>query len=166
MEVWEEGYATKELEGRKTKLKEKRQVLQDRWEQHKQKSYASALDELEAKESIERHLQNLLEVEEELVEEEKNLNDEKGAHIRALKRVASEDASRFRSRPKVRLHHSCVGCVVVRLKELFVFSSTDRDQYNLRTFRQMRVAPCEEPRVWGRGNFSSRRVRTPRWARA
>jgi hypothetical protein len=40
-------------------------------------------------------------MERELAEEEMALNDEKGAHIRALKRVASEDASRFRTRPKV-----------------------------------------------------------------
>jgi len=33
--------------------------------------------------------------------EEQALNEEKGAHIRALKRVASEDASRFRSCPKL-----------------------------------------------------------------
>jgi hypothetical protein len=64
----------------------------------------TALELMEAKEAIRMHLDNLKRSERELKEEEQALNDEKGAHIRALKQVASEDSSRFRSRPKV-----CVG---------------------------------------------------------
>ena len=61
----------------------------------------SQLEIQEAKESIQMHLETLHREEQELLTEEQTLNDEKGAHIRALKRVASEDASRFRVRPKL-----------------------------------------------------------------
>jgi tousled-like kinase len=61
----------------------------------------SQLEIQEAKESIQMHLETLRREEKELLTEEQTLNDEKGAHIRALKRVASEDASRFRVRPKL-----------------------------------------------------------------
>ena len=59
------------------------------------------LDALEAKESARFHLQTVQLEEKKLVAEEASLNEEKGAHVRALKRVASEDASRFKSRPKL-----------------------------------------------------------------
>ncbi|VEU41642.1 unnamed protein product [Pseudo-nitzschia multistriata] len=61
----------------------------------------SQLDVQEAQESIQMHLEALLQEEKELLSEEQALNDEKGAHIRALKRVASEDASRFKNRGKL-----------------------------------------------------------------
>jgi len=61
------------------------------------------LEAMEAVESVKLHLGNVRKQEKELVAEELALNDEKCAHIRALKRVASEDSSRFRSRPKVRM---------------------------------------------------------------
>jgi tousled-like kinase len=61
----------------------------------------SALDVREAVESVRYHLSLIRQQEKELALAEQALNDEKGAHIRALKRVASEDASRFRSRPKL-----------------------------------------------------------------
>ena len=59
------------------------------------------LDALEAKESVRFHLQTAHLEEKKLAAEEAALNEEKGAHVRALKRVASEDASRFKSRPKL-----------------------------------------------------------------
>ena len=61
----------------------------------------SPLEVQEAQESIQMHLEALLREEKELLAEEQTLLDEKGAHIRALKRVASEDASRFRNRMKL-----------------------------------------------------------------
>jgi tousled-like kinase len=59
------------------------------------------LEAMEAFESVRFHLSNVRRQEKELVLEDQTLNDEKCAHIRALKRVASEDSSRFRSRPKL-----------------------------------------------------------------
>eukprot|EP00537_Pseudo-nitzschia_pungens_P019485 CAMPEP_0172410516 /NCGR_PEP_ID=MMETSP1061-20121228/76922_1 /TAXON_ID=37318 /ORGANISM="Pseudo-nitzschia pungens, Strain cf. pungens" /LENGTH=1058 /DNA_ID=CAMNT_0013146705 /DNA_START=98 /DNA_END=3274 /DNA_ORIENTATION=+ len=61
----------------------------------------SPLEVQEAQESIQMHLEALLREEKELLAEEQTLNDEKGAHIRALKRVASEDGSRFKTRAKL-----------------------------------------------------------------
>jgi tousled-like kinase len=59
------------------------------------------LDAMEAVESVRFHLANIRRQEMEVAQEEKALNEEKGDHIRALKRVAAEDNSRFRSRPKL-----------------------------------------------------------------
>ncbi len=104
LESWEEGYATKDLEQRKLTLAKKRQTFEQRAETINDKENTpegSPLEVMEARESIRMHLENLSDQEAELAHEEQALNDEKGAHIRALKRVASEDASRFRSRPKV-----------------------------------------------------------------
>ena len=60
------------------------------------------LDALEALESVRFHLDTVQRKLKELQEEEQRLQEEKVEHIRALKRLASEDGSRFRSRPKVR----------------------------------------------------------------
>ena len=103
LENWEEGYATKDLEYRKAELKKKRKALEQRLQSSSDKENQTRLDAMETQESIQMHLENFRTKERELNDEEKALNDEKGAHIRALKRVASEDASRFRSRPKVRI---------------------------------------------------------------
>jgi hypothetical protein len=103
LESWEEGHATKDLEHRKIELKQKRKALELRLQKSAEKeNVEDALEAMEAKESVHMHMENLGVQERELAEEEQALNDQKGAHIRALKRVASEDASRFRSRPKVR----------------------------------------------------------------
>jgi hypothetical protein len=124
VESWEEGYATKDLVARKAQQKDRLQQLQARLEQvSKSNTTATTTDTtdtttttattntntstsdklliLEAKESVQRHLHNCQVAVRELAQEEQALNDEKGAHIRALKRVASEDASQFRSKPKV-----------------------------------------------------------------
>jgi hypothetical protein len=103
LESWEEGHATKDLEQRKIELKQKRKALELRLQQSAEKeNVENPLEAMVAKESVHMHMENLGVQERELAEEEQALNDQKGAHIRALKRVASEDASRFRSRPKVR----------------------------------------------------------------
>ena len=52
--------------------------------------------------SAELHLANLQRQQTDLEQQEKELQLEKTVHIRALKRVSSEDSSRFRNRPKVR----------------------------------------------------------------
>jgi hypothetical protein len=57
-------------------------------------------DAIEAMESVRYHLSVIRKEEKELITAEQKLEDEKVMHIRALKRVSSEDASRFRSRPK------------------------------------------------------------------
>ena len=104
VESWEEGYATKDLEERKKELKSKKVALEKRYkkfEDDKENGSVTDLEAIEAKEAVRMHLSNIRQKEKELAEEESALNDEKGAHIRALKRVASEDSSRFRSRPKV-----------------------------------------------------------------
>lgn len=61
----------------------------------------SVLDIEEAKEGIQMQLESLRRSEQELLAEEQSLMEEKSSHIRALKRVASEDSSRFRSRPNL-----------------------------------------------------------------
>jgi hypothetical protein len=104
VESWEEGYATRDMEHRKYELCDKRVVLEARLEATRgvKENVSSRLEAMEAHESVRMHLEGVQAKERELAEEEQALNDEKGAHIRALKRVASEDASRFRARPKVR----------------------------------------------------------------
>jgi hypothetical protein len=119
VESWEEGHATKDLEQHKKELKEKRKALEERRSnlvfEHADKAHEddvvhdghdvhvhnSVLEQVEATEAVRMHLENLQRRERDVAGEEMALNDEKGAHIRALKRVASEDASRFGSRPKV-----------------------------------------------------------------
>jgi tousled-like kinase len=109
IDSWEEGYASKDWQSRKEEWKLKHRTLLDRQEQLKIRlnndddpsTIMSQLEIQEAKESIQMHLETLRREEQELLTEEQTLNDEKGAHIRALKRVASEDASRFRVRPKL-----------------------------------------------------------------
>ncbi len=116
IDTWEEGYASRDWQARKEEWKSKHRALVEKQEILKQrldttasdsKTAASQLPTLsaleihEAQESIQMHMEALLREEKELLAEEQTLNDEKGAHIRALKRVASEDSSRFKNRPKL-----------------------------------------------------------------
>ena len=130
VESWEDGQAPRALKNRRKELREKREELEQRQEKalavaDKFRAQAAstneedeadsvaeiepvggivvqdAFDVMEALESIRLHLANLKKQEEELEEEEKALVAEKEAHIRALKRVASEDSSRFKHRPKL-----------------------------------------------------------------
>ena len=120
MESWEDGYATKELQQKMKELQAKKVILEARQAEAKiaeekhcstkmqngsslagGSTPLSTLDVREAVESVRYHLNNVRQQERELAQAEQALNDEKGAHIRALKRVASEDASRFRTRPKL-----------------------------------------------------------------
>jgi hypothetical protein len=61
----------------------------------------SDLDRMEAMETIKMHLHEVKKKEMELDAEERALNIEKRAHVRALKLVSNEDSSKFRSRRKV-----------------------------------------------------------------
>ena len=125
IDSWEEGYASRDWQARKKEWKSKHRALLEKQERLKQQlsgqkqhktddlandsstaengsaSVLSTLEIQEAQESIQMHMEALLREEKELLAEEQTLNDEKGAHIRALKRVASEDSSRFKNRPKL-----------------------------------------------------------------
>ena len=122
VETWEEGHASKLLQRRQSDLESKKQILLGR--QNIVEQAAKALSEgkeiteaigglvlnnslaiVDAQESVRLHLDGIQKQESELKQEEQSLKKEKSEHIRALKRVASEDASRFRSRPKVRYIH-------------------------------------------------------------
>lgn len=127
VETWEDGHASKHVRERRKELKDKRASLEARY----QAALAAAklvqengnveaavsqqgdgervggilvktkLEAVEAIYSVQWHMSNLAMQESELLADEQAIHDEKTAHIRALKRVASEDASRFRSRPKL-----------------------------------------------------------------
>ncbi len=119
IDTWEEGYASRDWQARKEEWKSKHRALLEKQERLKNQlnpqnadanesttmttntPSLSTLEIHEAQESIQMHMEALLREEKELLAEEQTLNDEKGAHIRALKRVASEDSSRFKSRPKL-----------------------------------------------------------------
>ncbi|KAL3933047.1 MAG: hypothetical protein SGBAC_010568 [Bacillariaceae sp.] len=121
LESWEEGFATQDLEHRKKKLLARQKLLQKRFKEVASQdaaidasttSNSILLDQLEASESVQRHLSNCELALKELAQEELSLNDEKAAHIRALKRVAAEDSSRFGSKPKLHgryVLHSLLG---------------------------------------------------------
>ncbi len=64
----------------------------------------SDLDRMEAMETVKMRLHEVEKKEMELDAEERALNIEKRAHVRALKLVSNEDSSKFRSRRKVRVH--------------------------------------------------------------
>jgi hypothetical protein len=100
-ETWQDGHATKQLNDAKEKLAKSLKELKQR--QHESQDGKTPLEITEHIESTLYHIGRLRQEERELCEEEKRLNVEKTRHIRALKRVASEDSSRFRSRPKVSL---------------------------------------------------------------
>lgn len=102
VESWEEGYATKDLESRKSQLVQKQKHLDARlYVAQQSDENQDKLEAMEAKEALQMHLTNCKSALLEIRKEEEALNDEKAAHIRALKLVASEDASRFRTRPKL-----------------------------------------------------------------
>lgn len=130
VESWEDGQAPRALKNRRKDLREKRDKMEKRQQAalavaNKIRAQAAsangedganndsemdpvggivvqdAFDVMEALESIRLHLVNLKKEEDELEEEEKALVAEKEAHIRALKRVASEDSSQFKHRPKL-----------------------------------------------------------------
>eukprot|EP00606_Chrysophyceae_sp_TOSAG23-5_P001187 GSChrysophyteH2.ASY1.ANO1.127.1 assembled CDS len=87
-EVWEEGYALKELNVRAGVLSERREELN-------RHDDSSELDFVSETEAIQSHLNQLKKDESALSEERRLLEAEKAAHQKELKRCSSEDKSRF-----------------------------------------------------------------------
>lgn len=124
VETWEEGYSSLQISARRAELQRKRKILERRRSLAEEASNCIAngerfeefvggievknkFDAIEAIESVRYHLENIRKEERDLSADEQSLNDEKAAHIRALKCVASEDASRFRTRPTVSFCYCC-----------------------------------------------------------
>ena len=89
-------------------------------------------DRFEASETIKMHLDEVRREEAKLNEEERALHTEKQGHVRALKRVASEDSSKFRLKHKVsqiclyvvpKLLINCI-CLILLLFKILLFSLT------------------------------------------
>lgn len=140
VENWEEGHALTLLVRRKAVLQTKKQALLERHDTVEKA--ATALSEgrqvtesigglllndpltiVEAQESVRLHLDELAKDEKVLLEEDKTLKNEKAEHIRALKLVASEDASRFRSRPKVRSKCGLIRILFLQLDSHFLIDA-------------------------------------------
>jgi len=115
--IWEDGYGVRECKKRKGKLKRRKEVLEERLKKGGMgakevdatsdiaedgvKEGTDRLEREEFQESVHIHLQELRREERGLDREEKRLFEEKATHKRALKRIASEDSSRFKHRPKL-----------------------------------------------------------------
>lgn len=119
-ETWQDGHATKELCATKEKLSKSLKDFKQRLQETQDTK--TPLEITEHNESTLYHIGRLRQEERELSEDEKRLNIEKTRHIRALKRVASEDSSRFRSRPKVSTLSMLSLCVFL-LSSTHTFSS-------------------------------------------
>lgn len=126
---WEDGHDPLVLKHRKAELKMKREALERRREDlakaqassgvkspersagtmldseasnnHNDLAQMNDFDLFEANETIKMHLDAVRREEAKLNEEERALQIEKQSHVRALKRVASEDSSKFRLKHKV-----------------------------------------------------------------
>jgi hypothetical protein len=103
VESWEDGLISKNLKRKKEELRKKKDLLR------KKQSDMTMLRErtLESfdndilSESIEMQIEDIQRQEAVVEKEEEDVYLQKASHIKALKRLASEDASRFSSRPKV-----------------------------------------------------------------
>jgi tousled-like kinase len=104
-EKWEDGYAIRELAARRTALADTHVTLQARADAAEAAAAApdqsSPLAVAEALESVRWHRQTARQAEATLAADERALRDAQAAHVRALKRVASEDDSKFVGRPKL-----------------------------------------------------------------
>jgi len=109
--IWEDGSMLKACKKKRAELKMKRDVLETRLrvgfksfgDVSGNKEGVDAMEREEFEQSITVHLDELERAERELQQEEDSLYKEKNSHKMALKQVASEDGSRFQSRPKVSL---------------------------------------------------------------
>ena len=108
LESWEDGEESKSIKRRRQQLKEQRESLELKRQQLNSLNGSSVdtLGVLEAVKSLERKIRSVQKEELMYMKKDQDLALEKGAHIRSLKRVSSEDSSRFVSRPKVRNYHS------------------------------------------------------------
>ena len=115
METWEHGHAAMQLKTQRKELADKREALEQRLKDAKRAAkrlegmpppdtpklvvggleILNDLDAMEAEESAKFHLSELKAAELKLAQDERALNDEIAAHVRNMKRVANEDASRF-----------------------------------------------------------------------
>jgi len=135
VETWEHGYAMNALKVEKSNLIRKKKILEMRQKELKKKASSKEktlsnanlrtvspsdvnafpvenmdeLDRISTEESLKMHLSNIKRKENKILSEESMLEREKIAHIRDLKRVANEDASRFKSHPKV-FTFTCFWC--------------------------------------------------------
>ncbi|CAB9497850.1 activated protein kinase catalytic subunit alpha-1 [Seminavis robusta] len=128
VENWEDGIATRRLKERRNDLLEQKQQLEERHanaqknasnhqdadKENKEaakkdkgtlagegRRIQSKLDAIEALESARFHLDTVTKKLQDLQAEEQQLKEEKVEHVRAWKRLNSEDASRFRDRRKL-----------------------------------------------------------------
>jgi hypothetical protein len=111
--VWEDGSAFKACEKKKKELLRKRSILEHRLREGS--AAAHNLDPMEREEfeqSIRIHLHELQRAEMELKQEEDALHVEKNAHKLALKQVANEDYSHFKTKPKVRFKYISLSFVL------------------------------------------------------
>jgi len=145
--VWEDGSAIREFKKRKDNLKKKRLSLEEarskgleQWKKENNDEYSNHVDGTsdpfeseEFDQSMWMHMTELKREETELLKDEEALNMEKVKHKRALKRVSSEDSSRFKSRPKMNDRY-----VLLYLLGKGGFSEVWR-AYDLKAFREVAV---------------------------
>lgn len=129
VESWEDGYAFKALKSRSIELEIRREMMTRRQEDAKRVAEEleqkrnggdefdtlvdmDALGLMEAQESSDVHMKAVKKQELAFTEEEQALNDEKANHIRAWKRLQSEEESRFRSRPRVSVRRGCAKLLI------------------------------------------------------
>ena len=114
----------KELKAKKLVLKQKREALEKKLKEAKGRGGThddddrddSAPQDLvwdsfqreEFEQAIHFHMEELERKEKDLQKEEESLRWEKAAHLKELRRVKNEDASRFKNRPKVCIILYCV----------------------------------------------------------
>ena len=122
IESWEDGEEPMKLKKRREELKKKREALEKRWGELMHHDVSGGLDmgansdgessnaerrpmddleKFEAQETIRMHLEEVKRDERRLDEEDRMLTLEKRKHVRMLKLVGNEDASKFRFREKV-----------------------------------------------------------------
>ena len=119
VERWEEGNASKQLLKESSRAQDETgcagattkrlRIVSEQLEKNSKENDAlNALEVIEAEESVRLHFDSIQQTRGRTCGRRAGLDLEKADHIRSLKRLASEDASRFRSRPKV--CHSCRIC--------------------------------------------------------
>ena len=136
--IWEDGTVNKELKQKKVVLKLKRQALEMKLENGFKTCDDNingvddnAFEREEFEQSIQFHLEEVEREAKKLQREEDSLRLEKAAHKRELRRVANEDASRFKKRPKVcaLIFCNCQKCLRKDNLEILLFLSSMTDTY-------------------------------------
>jgi len=100
--IWEDGTAFKACEEKRKELMQKRSILEQKLREGSAAAHhLDAMEREEFEQSIRIHLNELQRAEMELKQEEDTLHVEKNAHKLALKQVANEDYSHFKSKRKL-----------------------------------------------------------------